>query len=247
MDAAPAGLDNDTDADDLVEALDDLESLQRDGYDHSIAHSANGKLRAVLRRNNIGIITDELGQIVRGADVPEADIFAVPGANTLLHVLKPAHAELADGKTAPVPANDPRLIAGEVFDKVMSPDGTVFHRRRPGVFAGEPYSFRVQASRPMREDEKLKLAGLLGYAYASGVRGEGFGMPESDSPYSFVVSVDTTKSRSDDVGHAMQRFEEAPPEMILEGSAPRKTDRKGPIGSRLVEGFNEPGLGIELY
>lgn len=240
---------SDEDADELVNVLDDLESFEIHGYDHSIANSTREKLRRVLERNDIGIITDDLGQVSRDRPLPalEADIFAVPGTNTRLHVLKPARVESADGKTTPVPANDPRLIAGQVFDKVLSPDGTVFHRLRPGVYANEPYAFRVQASRPMREDEKLQLAGLMGYAYATEVRGEGLGMPESDSPYSFVVSVDTTKSRSDDLGHAMQRFEESLPGIILEGSAPRKTDRKGPIGSRLVEGFNEQDLAIELY
>jgi hypothetical protein len=248
MAAFPAGV-KDADAEDLVNVLDDLESFEIHGYDHSIANSAREKLRRVLERNDIGTITDDLGQVSRDRPLPalEADIFAVPGTNTRVHVLKPDRAALADGKTAPVPANDARLIAGQVFDKVLSPDGTVFHRLRPGVFANEPYAFRVQASRPMREDEKLQLAGLMGYAYATEVRGEGLGMPESDSPYSFVVSVDTTKSRSDDLGHAMQRFEESLPGIILEGSAPRKTDRKGPIGSRLVEGFNEPDLAIELY
>lgn len=179
------------------------------------------------------------------APTPEADIFDIPGTNTRLHVLRPS--EMADGITTPVPANDPRLIAGQVFDKVTAPDGTVFHRRREGVYPNEPYAMRIQANRPLREEEKLQMAGLLGYAYAAEVRGEGFSMPESDSPYSFVVHVDTTKSRSDDLGHAMQRFENAIPGMILEGSPARKTNRTGPIGSRQVEGFNEPGLAIELY
>lgn len=176
------------------------------------------------------------------ATAPEADIFDIPEPR--LHVLRPAE---TDGVTVPVPANDPRLIAGQVFDKVTAPDGTVFHRRRDGVYPNEPYAMRVQANRPLREEEKLQMAGLLGYAYAAQVRGEGFSMPESDSPYSFIVSVDTTKSRSDDLGAAMRRFENAIPGMLREGSPARKTAVKGPVGSRAVEGFNEPDLAIEVY
>lgn len=177
-------------------------------------------------------------------NAPEADIFDIPGTGTRLHVLRPAE---ADGVTVPVPANDPRLVAGQVFDKVTAPDGTVFHRRREGVYPNEPYAMRIQANRPLREEEKLQMAGLLGYAYAAQVRGEGFSMPESDSPYSFVVDVDTTKSRSDDLGAAMGRFENDIPRMLLEGSPARKTAVKGPVGSRAVEGFNEPDLAIEVY
>lgn len=178
------------------------------------------------------------------AKTPEADIFSVPDTDTRLHVLRP---EEADGVTVPVPANDPRLIAGQVFDKVTCPDGRVFHRRREGVYPNEPYAMRIQANRPLREEEKLQMAGLLGYAYAAQVRGEGFSMPASDSPYSFIVDVDTTKSRSDDLGAAMGRFEKDIPRMLLEGSPARKTPLKGPIGSRAVEGFNEPDLSIEVY
>lgn len=156
---------------------------------------------------------------------------------------------LPDGKTVPVSANDPRLLAGEVFDKVTAPDGTIFHRRRDGVFPGWPDNFRIQANRPLREAEKLKMAGLLGYAYQVQVRGEGLSMPESDTPYSFIVGTDTTKTRSDDLGMALERFEESLDDMIQNGSPVRTTNRSGPgtAGTRLVGGFNEPGLTFELY
>jgi hypothetical protein len=156
---------------------------------------------------------------------------------------------LPDGKKDPVPASDPRLQAGEVFDNVQAPDGTFFHRRRPGVAPDEPGGFRIQANRPLTETEKLKMAGLIGYAYQAHVRGEGLSMPESDSPYSFIVGTDTTKSQSDDLGEALQRFEESLEDMVRDGSPVRSTNRSGPgtAGTRLVEGFNEPDLTFEIY
>jgi hypothetical protein len=210
---------------DLVAASEGLDHLTRLGHEDEAA---------ALRR--------VLGMEKHAA--PEADVFSVPGTNTRLHVLRP---EPADGITVPVPANDPRLLAGQVFDKVMAPDGTVFHRRREGVYPDWPDRIRVQASRPLREDEKLQMAGLLGYAYRAQVRGEGLSMPESDSPYSFIVGTDTTKTRSDDLGMALERFEEDLPTLFMEGSPARKTNRTGPIGSRLVEGLGDPDLTFELY
>lgn len=233
--------------DDNITAVADRIHLAAVGYTVSDAVDAQEGLKhlALLGHEDEAAALRRVIAATGPAPAPEADIFDIPGTNTRLHVLRPA--ELADGITTPVPANDPRLIAGQVFDKVTAPDGTVFHRRRDGVYPNEPYALRVQANRPLREEEKNQLAGLLGYAYKTEVRGDGFSMPQSDSPYSFIVHVDTTKSRSDDLGHAMQRFENAIPDMILEGSPARKTNRTGPIGSRQVEGFNEPDLSIELY
>lgn len=152
-----------------------------------------------------------------------------------------------DGTTEPVPASDPRLQAGEVFDKIADGHGTVFHRRRPGTYPGTPYAMRFQANRPLSDDEKNQFAGLAGYAYRKTVAGESLGFPDSDSPYSFIVDADTTKSRRDDLGQAMGDFEEALPGLIQEGSDIRTTNRSGPIGSRLIEGFNDPDLKFEVY
>jgi hypothetical protein len=46
---------------------------------------------------------------------------------------------------------------------------------------------------------------------------------------------------------AFERFHNQLPELLLEGSPIRKTDRAGARGTRLVEGFNEADLKIELY
>lgn len=108
---------------------------------------------------------------------------------------------------------------------------------------------RFQANRELTEDEKQQFAGLIGYAYRSAVRGEPIGSPISDSPYSFVVSADTTKSRRDDLGQALEEFEDLLPEIVQDGSPVRTTNRSGPgtEGTRLVEGLNDPNLKFEIY
>lgn len=237
----------DTDADAVVEALDDLRSIREDGYDHSVANSIEKNLQGVLDRNSIGTTTDELGQIARVKPAtPEYDVFTVPESGRQIPVEKAN--PLPDGKSAPVPGDDPRLQAGEVFDKVESDWGT-FHRRREGVHPGTPYAMRLQANRPLSDAEKSQVAGLVGYAYRSTIAGESLGNPESDSPYSFMVGADMTKSRRDDLGIALEEFEERFPQMIQEGSPVRSTNKSGPgtAGTRLVEGFNDPALKFEIY
>lgn len=144
----------------------------------------------------------------------------------------------------PVPADDPRVMAGEVFDAVVV-DGTTFHRRRDGVFPSEPYELRFQADRPISDDEMHHMASLAGYAMSKAGRGEGMGQPERDTPYSFTVFNDTTKGRQ---YRNLEKFEDALPDMIKDGSDIRKTDRSGPgtAGTRLVEGMANPPK-VELY
>lgn len=158
-------------------------------------------------------------------------------------------APLPDGVTAPVPSDDPRVQAGEVFDQVTVEGRGTFHRRRPHVHAGTPYAMRFQANRPLTEAEKSQFASLVGYAYRGTIVGESIGKPQSDSPYSFVVSSDMTKSRRDDLGVALEQFEAQLPIMVNEGSPKRKTNQAGPDteGTRLVEGFNDPNLTFEVY
>lgn len=158
-----------------------------------------------------------------------------------------AVALLPDGRTEPVGVNDPRLQAGEIFDKVIDADGTVFHRRRPGVFAGTPYAMRIQANRPLTEDERHQFASLVGYTYASTIRGESLGDAHPDTPYSFIVAADMTKTRRDDLGLGLHEFETSLPENLQEGTRVRTTNRTGPIGTQAVEGFHDPDLAFEIY
>lgn len=154
-----------------------------------------------------------------------------------------------DGVTAPVPSSDPRVQAGQVFDQIEVEGWGTFHRRRAGVGADTPYAMRFQANRKLSDDENRRFAGLVGYAYSATVAGESLSDPYPDSHYSFVVSADMTKSRRDDLGIALEEFEEQLPIMLQEGSPVRKTDRKGPgtAGTRLVDGFNDPDLKFEVY
>ncbi len=154
--------------------------------------------------------------------------------------------DVPDG--AAVPVEHPAVQGGAVFDSV-SVDDQVFHRRQDKVYPGEPYAIRLQANRPLTDDEARHVAGAMGYAYRATVAGEPLGMPERDTPYSFVVSADTTKSARDDLGVALEAFEDMLPTMIDEGSSVRKTDRAGAgtKGTRLVEGMHEPDLAFEVY
>lgn len=147
----------------------------------------------------------------------------------------------------PIDSTDPRVQSGEVLDEIVV-DGQSFSRVRDGVGGNWPYAMRLQANRPLSDDEMQTLAGLTGYAYRAGVAGESLGDPERDSPYSFVVGADTTKSQRDDLSIALEDFEEMLPAMAREGSPVRKTDRAGvgTKGTRLVDGLGED-LVVHLY
>jgi hypothetical protein len=151
----------------------------------------------------------------------------------------------------PMSSTSPEVQAGKVYDTVVVESAgysTTFHRRRDGVFADWPYAMRLQANRPLTDDEARQFAGLVGYAYRSTIAGESIGMPEQDTPYSFVVSADMTKTQRDDLGMALEDFENTLPGTVRDGSPVRKTDRagSGTKGTRLVEGLGE-GLRFEVY
>jgi hypothetical protein len=156
-------------------------------------------------------------------------------------------------------STSPQVQSGQVFDTVAVIDQyeinghwrdstTQFYRRRPGVFGGTPYAMRIQANRPLSDDEMRKMAGLTGYAYRATIAGESIGSPMRDSPYSFVVSSDMTKTSRDDLGMGLEDFEEMLPNMLADGTPVRKTDRAGAgtQGTRLVEGFGSD-LAFEIY
>jgi hypothetical protein len=156
-------------------------------------------------------------------------------------------------------STSPEVQSGKVFDTVAVIDQyeingqwrdstTQFYRRRPGVFAGNPYAMRIQANRPLSDEETYKMAGLMGYAYRATIAGEPIGGPMRDSPYSFVVSADMTKTSRDDLGMGLEDFEEMLARVLAEGSPIRKTDRAGAgtQGTRLVDGFGDD-LQFELY
>jgi hypothetical protein len=91
---------------DAIAAAEGLDHLTRLGHEEEAA-----ALRRVLGGDKVAI--------------PEADIFSVPGTNNRLHVLRPEPEP--DGKEIPVPHGDPRLQAGEVFDRVLAEDTVFLH------------------------------------------------------------------------------------------------------------------------
>jgi hypothetical protein len=151
------------------------------------------------------------------------------------------------GETEIVSTDDPAVQEGEVFDEVIY-DGRLYSRRREGVFPGSPYGMRIQANRPLTEEEAYNLAGLVGYTYRATIAGESLSSPDIDSPYSFAVGADTTKSQRDDLGMGFEDFENSLNNTIAEGSPLRKTDRSGPgtKGTRLVQGMGAD-LKVEVY
>ena len=147
----------------------------------------------------------------------------------------------------PVDVRHPDIQRGAVHDTVEVPGYGVFHRRTDDVYPDQPYAMRVQFSRPVSDDEMQRAAGLVGYSLRTAGQGEPAGDPDRDSPYSFVISADTTKGRA---YRHLDRFEENLGNYIAGGGTPqRKTDQAGPgtKGTRLVEGFQQDVPDFELY
>jgi hypothetical protein len=140
-------------------------------------------------------------------------------------------------------SSDPEVQAGGVFDTVRTADGTVFHRLTDGNWANEPQTIRLQASRPLTEDELEQVGDLTKYALAASVHSEVLGDPEQDTPYSFTLGYDFTKGSQERV----DVFEQSLEEIVRQGSPPLKTNRNGPIGSRTVPGLEDTSLTFEIY
>jgi hypothetical protein len=144
---------------------------------------------------------------------------------------------------------------GEVLDMVraIDPDdpddkGILFHRRRDDVPPEYPYYIRIQANRELNDKDVEKLAGMLGYTYRSTVAGESLGWPVRDTPYSFYVHADTTKSSRDDAGMALEELEEKYPTMLHEGTPVRKRAYNGqPAGTRAIDPVDDPNLKVHFY
>lgn len=127
-------------------------------------------------------------------------------------------------------------------------DGRTFHRLRENVYANWPDSIRVEADRELSNDEVRRMGGIVGYLQRSTLRGS---EPISehivrDGPNSFVVFQDATKTFSDDVGVAYEKFEDALEGAFSEGTPVRKTNRSGPgtAGTRAIEGVGDVRISI---
>jgi hypothetical protein len=147
-----------------------------------------------------------------------------------------------DGKTIPVPHDDPRLQAGEVFDRVLAED-RVFNHSSVSGYPQDTQAIRFQANRPLTDAEAYALSGVVGYANSSAIGGEPCDNPQygpsRDTPYSFIAHIDTNKGRQGN----FEKFEAMLPDLIANGSAPRST--KG--GTRAIEPFGDPDLKLEVY
>lgn len=150
---------------------------------------------------------------------------------------------------APVDYRDKRVQLGYQFDTIVGEGGTTFHRRRNGVLPGSPYAMRFQNSGELSDEEILHACQIIGYKYATTVRGEQMPHPVRDSPCSFVIHADTTKSTSDDLGMAMEKFEDDFKFMLQYGSPQRTTDRAGAgtKGTRLVKGMGNYAPNLDIY
>lgn len=144
-----------------------------------------------------------------------------------------------------IPSDSQSVQNGAVEDEILH-DGTLYSRVRKGVGGGDFSSMRIQANRMLTEDKVYRLLGMVGYAYVKSIAGEKIYDPTQDSPYSLVISADSTKSARDDLGDGIYEFEEALKEISTNGSPRYKTDRKGPIGSQKVEGFGDD-FKVEIY
>lgn len=152
----------------------------------------------------------------------------------------PARPAAAGSVTDPATLDDIRNGDAFVLD-----DGTVFQRRREGVYADTPYAIAVRLNRPVTDAEMLHAGQLVGYAYAQTGGERAYGDPERVDGRTFVMPYDTTKGRA---YRNLDKFEESLAEFMEDGSPVRKSDRSGPgtRGTRLVDGFGDD-LGPEIF
>jgi len=232
-------------ASELSGAYDELAALEQEAAQLSEKLATSRGRVAELEDRLVGSGGDLAQRLQSGpradaadAGSPEPDVAPEPGPMTS-----------TDDKCRLIyDSRHPHIQRGLVADAVKV-DDTVFYRRRDGVYPDTPYAMRFQASRPISDEEMQQFTSLVGYAYRCTVVGESIGRPERDSVGSFVIYADTTKSRRDDLGLALEDFEKTLPAMIREGSPMRKTDKAGlgTKGTRLIEGLADPNLTFETY
>lgn len=113
-------------------------------------------------------------------------------------------------------------------------------------FQDYPNVMRIQASRPLTDDEVAKVAQLTGYTHRSTLNGEGLSDPERDGNAGVILETDNTKSygrktRWDD-------FESKLNGILKNGSDIRTTNRsgEGTKGTRLIDGIGDD-VTFQLY
>jgi len=125
-------------------------------------------------------------------------------------------------------SSDSRVQSGEVFDKVEH-DGVVYTRLTDNNYPSEPYQFRLQFSRELSDEEMTHARDLAAYAWAVDVRGETLELePEKDTPFSFVIFGDTTKSRRSDSDSAVQDWKDTMSSFFTEGTKQKDESKRIP-------------------
>ncbi|WP_159600727.1 hypothetical protein [Agromyces humi] len=143
----------------------------------------------------------------------------------------------ADG-TSTASLNDPRVENGEIFDRLVDADGTVFERVRPGFEPYYPGTVRFQADRVLSAAEAERFAQLVGYAHKSVLHSqEDLGDPKIDSLYSLTFS-----GMSRLKGENFQAYIDTINTYLAEGSP----ERQSAGYTRLIEGMENPPA-FELY
>ena len=210
-------------SDDTIRRTAESIHLRDNGYDLQTAVSV-GKAIRTLRHVGASEQADAVEMALTGRA-------GAPGA--------PPAAPVPDGVTIPMPADDPRVQSGEVFEKVIA-EGTVFTHADATSDPDGCQSMRFQADRPLTDEEAYALSGAVGYANRAAIGGEPLDNPATgptrDSPCSFIVHIDTTKGRR----RNYDAFEEMVPDIIAHGSAPRSTQG----GTRAIEPFGHVNLNI---
>lgn len=146
--------------------------------------------------------------------------------------------------------DDPRVMRGEVLDRVVV-DDVLYSRSREGVRPGNFESIRVQLSRPLKDGDDDRIASMVGYAFRVALRTK-YGSVEvksSDTPYSVILEADTYYAGTSDLARGLRVFEDQVGTILDEGSPVRTTERAGPgtKDTRAVQGFNEDDLTFEIY
>lgn len=232
--------------DDLDEAISQVSrrTLGRDVIvDRDLAFAAEG---AELEPTQVARIQDELRRLRK--DSVALTRIQVAGLGRQDED-RDTLSRIGDGSPDnPVGFDDPRLQGGEVFDTVVSESGTVYHRRREGVYPSTPYSLRIQTKKPMTDEQMQQIAGLTGYALRVAGGGEGAGDPERESAYAFTISADTTKGRQ--YRHLVDRFEPSLQQYMSQGGSPVRVGRgrhDPTAGTRLVSLDGGPMPEFEVF
>lgn len=140
-------------------------------------------------------------------------------------------------------------LSGDVVNGTYAPkrihsvdeygDEVAYVRADEFSFHNYPDEMRIQASRPLNDEEVQRIAQLTGYQHRSTLNGEGLSNPSRCGNASVLVGTDNTKSAGRK--SMFNEFEEGLESTLQEGSPIRKTNRSGPntAGTRLIAGLGD--------